>query len=70
VGSLGAAWLGGWLADRLGRNIAMALSAFAGAVCMPLYDHHPDLLWGINAALGVLAAILILSKRGHAVTIT
>ena len=48
----------------------MALSSFAGAVCMPLYDHHPDLLWGINAALGVLAAILILSKRGHAVTIT
>ena len=35
VGSFAAAWLGGWLADRLGRNITMAVSAFAGAVCMP-----------------------------------
>jgi len=105
VGSFGAAWLGGWLADRLGRNFTMALSALAGAVCMltmspgddwsalaviafitgavneaghpagsahgmPLYDHHPDLLWAINATLGLLVAALILSKRGNAATIT
>jgi hypothetical protein len=37
---------------------------------MSLYDHHPNLLWSTNAVLGVLAAVLILSKRGHATTIT
>lgn len=34
VGHLIAAALGGWLADRLGRNVTMALSALGGAVCM------------------------------------
>ncbi len=34
VGSFIAAALGGWLADRMGRNVTMALSALGGAVCM------------------------------------
>lgn len=34
AGNLIAAALGGWLADRLGRNLTMALSALGGAGCM------------------------------------
>lgn len=34
VGAFIAAGLGGWLADRLGRNVTMALSAFGSAACM------------------------------------
>ena len=34
LGGFGAAWLGGWLADRLGRNVTMGISSLAGAVCM------------------------------------
>ena len=45
-------------------------STASSALGMPLYDHHPNLLWSTNAALGVLAAVLILSKRGHAATLT
>jgi hypothetical protein len=30
---------------------------------MPLYDHHPGILWTINAVLGVMAALLIFSSR-------
>jgi len=50
VGFLSFAW-------SIGNTASSALG-------MPLYDRHPDLLWGINAALGVLAAVLILSRRG------
>lgn len=34
LGGFLAAALGGWLADRMGRNVTMALSALGGAVCM------------------------------------
>lgn len=45
-------------------------STASSALGMSLYDHHPNLLWSTNAVLGVLAAVLILSKRGHAATLT
>ena len=34
VGSFGAAMLGGWLADRIGRNTTMAFASIGGAACM------------------------------------
>lgn len=49
VGFLGFAWCAGNTAS----------SAFG----MALYDHHPAILWTLNATLGVLAAVLILSSR-------
>lgn len=45
VGSFIAAGLGGWLADRLGRNITMALSAFGGAVCMMALSQAESWQW-------------------------
>ena len=61
VGSFAAAWLGGWLADRLGRNITMAISAFAGAVCMLALSQAVD--W---RALAVLAFITgAVNEAGH-----
>ncbi|MBL9114928.1 MAG: MFS transporter [Verrucomicrobiaceae bacterium] len=34
LGTFAAAWLGGWLADRFGRNRVMSFAAFGSAVCM------------------------------------
>ena len=34
AGGLGAAWLGGWLADRIGRNVTMGMAAIGGGACM------------------------------------
>lgn len=34
VGSFGAAIFGGWLADRIGRNVTMAFASLTGACCM------------------------------------
>jgi MFS family permease len=34
VGALGAAGLGGWMADRFGRNLTMAASLFCGGGCL------------------------------------
>ncbi|TLD72452.1 MFS transporter [Phragmitibacter flavus] len=34
VGSFAAAMIGGWLADRFGRNITMAMASLGGAACM------------------------------------
>jgi MFS family permease len=45
AGSFCAALLGGWLADRLGRNVTMALSALTGAACMLGLSQAHDLLW-------------------------
>jgi MFS family permease len=42
LGSLVAALAGGWLADRLGRNITMALSSFGSAVCMMIMSQCED----------------------------
>lgn len=43
VGSFFAAWVGGWLADRIGRNVTMALSSLGGAVCMLMFSQAEQL---------------------------
>lgn len=42
AGSFGAAILGGWLADRLGRNISLALASLGSAVCMMVMSQATD----------------------------
>ncbi|MEQ1839850.1 MAG: hypothetical protein ABL994_05535, partial [Verrucomicrobiales bacterium] len=55
--------------DMRGRYVAFLSFAWcagntaSAALGMPLYESHPALLWSINAALGLIAAILILSSR-------
>lgn len=61
LGGFGAAWLGGWLADRLGRNVTMAVSSLAGAACMLAMSQVVD--W---QALAVLAFITgVINEAGH-----
>lgn len=55
IGAFLAAWLGGWLADRLGRNVTMALSAFSGGLCMLLLSQASD--WRVLAALALLTGL-------------
>lgn len=50
-GSFFASFVGGWLADRIGRNITMALAGFAGAACMMLLSQAEQLHWLILFAL-------------------
>lgn len=45
TGSFCAAFLGGWLADRLGRNVTLALSALGGAACMMALSQAHDWRW-------------------------
>ena len=45
VGSFGAAMIGGWLADRIGRNATMALASLSGAVCMLFLSQASALEW-------------------------
>lgn len=52
LGGFIAAGIGGWMADRLGRNVTMAVSALSGAVCMIAMSQAVD--W---RALAVLAFI-------------
>jgi predicted MFS family arabinose efflux permease len=55
--------------DMRGRYVGFLSFAWcagntaSSALGMPLYDHHPVILWTINAALGIVAAVLILSSR-------
>lgn len=55
--------------DMRGRYVGFLSFAWcagntaSSALGMPLYDHHPSLLWMINAVLGLVAAFLILSSR-------
>ncbi|WP_395737114.1 MDR family MFS transporter [Prosthecobacter sp.] len=55
--------------DMRGRYVGFQSLAWcagntaSSALGMSLYDHHPSLLWSINAALGILAALLILYTR-------
>lgn len=51
TGSFCAAFIGGWLADRLGRNITLALSAFSGAICMMALSQAHDWRWLTAIAL-------------------
>lgn len=55
IGAFLAAWLGGWLADRLGRNVTMALSAFSGGLCMLLLSQASD--WRVLAALALITGL-------------
>ena len=45
LGSFFAAALGGWLADRIGRNVTMAFSSLAGAACMLVFSQADSFLW-------------------------
>jgi MFS family permease len=51
VGSFGAAILGGWFADRIGRNVSMAFASLAGAGCMLAFSQAETLTWMISLAL-------------------
>lgn len=53
LGSLGAAGLGGWLADRLGRNLTMAISAFGSAIGMLALSQFTDWHWLCVVAFAV-----------------
>lgn len=43
AGAFFAAAVGGWLADRIGRNVTMALSSLGGAVCMLMFSQAEQL---------------------------
>lgn len=51
VGSFGAAIFGGWLADRMGRNVTMAFASIAGACCMLGFSQADTLAWLITLSL-------------------
>ena len=56
LGGFIAAWIGGWMADRLGRNVTMAVSSLAGAVCMLAMSQAVD--WRALAALAFLTGAI------------
>ena len=56
VGGFLAAALGGWLADRMGRNVTMALSALCGAVCMMAMSQATD--WQALAVIAFLTGLV------------
>src|SRR5205809_610744 len=45
VGGFGAAILGGWMADRFGRNTTMAFASLTGAACMLSFSQADTLGW-------------------------
>ena len=51
VGSFGAAIFGGWLADRIGRNVTMAFASLTGAACMVAFSQADTLTSFILLAL-------------------
>lgn len=61
LGGFAAAWIGGWMADRLGRNVTMAVSSLAGAVCMIAMSQAVD--WQTLAALAFLTGAI--NEAGH-----
>ncbi|MDZ4404396.1 MFS transporter [Prosthecobacter sp.] len=56
LGGFAAAWIGGWMADRLGRNITMAVSSLAGAVCMLCMSQAVD--WRMLALLAFITGAI------------
>lgn len=56
AGGVLSAFLGGWLADRLGRNSTLALSSLAGAVCMLLLSQAVD--WRALAVIGFFTGLV------------
>lgn len=61
LGGFAAAWIGGWMADRLGRNVTMAVSALAGAVCMISMSQAVD--WRMLALLAFITGAI--NEAGH-----
>lgn len=56
VGSFAAAWLGGWMADRLGRNVTMGLASLGGAVCMLALSQATD--WRTLSVLAFITGVV------------
>lgn len=56
VGSLCAAWIGGWIADRFGRNVAMGASSIGGAICMLAMSQASS--WQALALLAMLTGFV------------
>jgi len=61
LGGFAAAWIGGWMADRLGRNVTMALSSLAGAACMLAMSQAVD--WRALVMLAFLTGTI--NEAGH-----
>lgn len=64
LGSIFAAGLGGWLADRIGRNVTMAVSSIAGAACLMLLSQAGD--WRTLAVIGFFWGLI--ADSGHPAT--
>jgi len=61
LGGFIAAWIGGWLADRLGRNVTMAVASIAGAGCMIAMSQASD--WRMLALLAFITGAI--TEAGH-----
>lgn len=61
LGGFAAAWIGGWMADRLGRNVTMAVSSLAGALCMLAMSQAVD--WRVLALLAFITGAI--NEAGH-----
>lgn len=61
AGGFFASIVGGWLADRIGRNVTMALAALGGSCCMLLLSQASTLPW-----LVLLSSLTgFISEAGH-----
>lgn len=56
VGTFIAAWIGGWMADRIGRNVTMAVSSLGSAVCMLAMSQATH--WQTLALLAFLTGLI------------
>jgi len=56
AGAFAAAGAGGWLADRIGRNVTMALSSLGSAACMMALSQATD--WRVLSALAFLTGLI------------
>ena len=56
AGSFAAAWLGGWMADRLGRNVTMGLAALGSAACMMAMSQATD--WRTLTVLAFMTGMI------------
>lgn len=61
LGGFIAAWIGGWMADRIGRNVTMAISSLAGAGCMIALSQAVD--WRTLALLAFITGAI--NEAGH-----
>ena len=61
LGGFAAAWLGGWMADRLGRNVTMAFASIGGAMCMLALSQVVD--WRALTLLAFFTGAV--SEAGH-----